>query len=181
MDNAEILREKRRQILRDILKKSENEVLLGEIKELLTGISKKELKYIPDKSFSSNIKKLADALENLPEMPKLIEKPPIIVQTPKKVDVDWENAPRPLKNINIDWENAPKIKPPVKQLVEVEGLDKTLEKLLPLNEIPEDVTMELNNKDLWKRVSINYPNETINISIDRNTNDIINRLIFSKG
>ena len=111
MDQSETLRKQRRQILREILKKPENEIILNEIKELLIKISQKELHYIPDKKFSANINKLAIALENLPEIPKKIESPIVNIHNPDKVKVNWKDYPEELKpkdKIQIDWKNQQK-------------------------------------------------------------------------
>lgn len=173
------LEEKRRQIYK-LLGRAESEAILKEIKEILKS---KDLKYNPDPRLVEVILKLSEQLKNLPEIPKKIESPIVNIHNPDKIKINWKDAPEDLKpkdKVKINWEDMPSKDC---QLVEVEGLDESLKKIIPdktQSDLPENVTMELDNKDLWKKVSINYPKETITISIDRNTKDVIQKLIFAK-
>lgn len=100
--------------------------------------------------FESEIKKLREVQE------KIIDK-----QKNQKVKIDWENIPKELKIIN-------------------ELFDKSIDKIIPVKEeIPITVDMIL-ERNLWKKITIKYPNETIGVKIDRNKNDIITNLIFIK-
>jgi len=87
----EELKAKRRQILIDILGKSETIVELKEIKELL---AQKELKYTPDTKLVEAILKLVEKIDEMPEIPKKIESPVVNLSVPERMKVDWENMPK---------------------------------------------------------------------------------------
>lgn len=60
--------------------------------------------------------------------------------------------------VKVDWENKPEKK----------------------EEMPEEVTMELNNKDLWRSIRMKYPSKILEVIIDRNPNDVVRKLTFTE-
>jgi len=182
---SEELKAKRRAILINYMNKPEVLVELKEIKEYLMVASKKELKYNPDIRLVEAIDKLSQLLKEIPEIEKNI-RPIVKIVSPDKMSIDWEKVPddmKPKDFVKIDWKNMP-----VKDKVEVDGLsetldkslDKSLEKLITKNEMPNEAIMVIGPNNLWESVTINYPNEKIKVDIDRNRNDVIRRLTFSK-
>lgn len=94
------------------------------------------------------------------------------IKLPEKIGVDWGKVPEDFK--------AKKEKGT--QKVQVDGLDQlfkqSIEKIQSSKEIPDDVAMVVEN-NLWKSVSINYPNKTLKVDITRNRSDIITKLKFN--
>jgi len=170
---------KRRAILLKILNQPEFLVELKEIKEYLMVLSAKELKYAPDSKLVEAIEKMSELLKNLPEIEENI-RPIVKVVSPDKIKLDWGNVPEDMKPKEIDWDKMPK---PLKK-IEVdklsETLDKSLEKILPKSEMPTEANMTIGPNNLWEDITISYPDEKIKISIDRNRNDVIRRLTFTR-
>jgi len=124
---------------------------------------------------NENIKNISSLrITNIKDMPR----PNVIMPSKIKID-NIKDAKQ--ENVKIDWENMPKPKVKNKQKVEVEGLDKSLEKIIPKEELPNTATMEINNSDLWDSILINYPLEDIKVKIDRNNKDVIKKLTFTRG
>ncbi len=152
-----------------------------ELKYLISGAEKVEA--IKDneelinmfKEMNQKIQGLSDKNDSVVEDIKKIQRP--LVKMPSDVKISNIDEARQ-KDVNIDWKNMPKTIIPDK--VKIDGLDKSLEKIIPKDEMPENATMELKN-DLWSKVTINYPSGSINVKIDRNDRDIIRKLTFARG
>lgn len=113
------------------------------------------------------------SVSNLKDLPRPVFK------SPEKITVENIEEAKD-KEIGINnWEKMPPVKIPKE--FQIKDLDKTLEKLLPKDETPDNATMELTNNDLWKNVSINYPSgAVIKIAINRNSRDVITKLTFTR-
>ena len=186
METSERLAE----LKKKIQEKSKNE-LLGEIRQLNKSFI--ELKYliagaekveaIKDneelvllfKEMNEKIGILADKNDSMVEDIKNIQRP--LVKMPSEINIkNIEKAKQ--KDVSVDWQNMPKTVIP--ERVEIKDLDKSLEKIIPKDEMPIEATMKLMN-DLWEEVNIKYPSETINVKITRNDRDVIKKLTFSRG
>jgi hypothetical protein len=195
--DQEQLRELRRKIMKQVLDQPE---LLVEFKELKEAISKlnsnfpgmetiqflrdvlfslqsKELKYSSDSKLNEKIQVLVDTVKELQ-----IPRPEIVVNTPKEITIkntkeisDGVKIPREMRITNlseIKQREFPK-------KIEVSNFKEVVDKMIPAEEVPLHASMELDDNNLWKKVSIKYPNKLVNIKIGRNTRDVITELVFS--
>jgi len=160
----------------------------NDLKYLITGSEKVEsVKQNEDlvELFKLMNDKLQALKERETEFCEAIEKIKPSVIMPSKFSIANINEAKPEKELRELIESFKELrtqreKPRERQTVKVEGLDKSLEKILPKEkELPETATMEVVN-NLWKSVSINYPKGTLKIQIDRNDYDVIRKLTFIK-
>jgi hypothetical protein len=184
MDDRLKLLELKRKILE---KTNQTGAILNELKQLNGSMSQLEnllmgIQKIEDISKNDEIvemlSKLNNGIEKISNVTNLSQIPAPKVIMPSKIEISNIEKAK-VNRVGIDWENMPK---PAKSsdIVEVRGLDKSLEKIIPKNETPKDVSMEITD-NLWEKVHINYPDETINISVNRNKQNIIRGLTFTKG
>ena len=161
--SPEELKAKRRQILINVLGKSETIVELKEIKELLGGQSS-TLKELVDKILEAGLKpENSELLDEVKKLNSLLgnvinKEIPVI---PDRISIDWENAPRhePVqipkvtipefpKKIDVDWENAPRPK-----VVKIDKVRVDWENQ-PKTEIPEKIKVDWENAPKQKEIKL---------------------------
>ena len=102
---------------------------------------------------------------------KDIDFPEVRIPRQKEVKFPDTQKVKLTDKIKTEITNLPK-----KQLVEVDGLKEIVSK----DEMPKNVTMEMTPSNLWEKVFITYSNFEIIVDIERNANDVISSLTFTK-